>query len=194
MKESRHVKSKIVAGYAILIALCLPAVGYVYRQTERLTTPDGSFAPYERKRRTINRTLYHLYQAESYGQLMIAGYRSYDVRYRRELETVRGCLDSLRGFVGADDERQRMRLDSIARLIDDKERRTMSLRQEIRAAGTASLLDRNITELIETVDTVAALRPAEVVRTDTTRIERRKRRLLRRIADIFSPRRRIRAW
>ena len=187
MKESRHVKSKIVAGYAILIALCLPAVGYVYRQTERLTTPDGSFAPYERKRRTINRTLYHLYQAESYGQLMIAGYRSYDVRYRSELETVRGCLDSLRGFVGADDERQRMRLDSIARLIDDKERRTMSLRQEIRAAGTASLLDRNITELIETVDTVAALRPAEVVRTDTTRIERRKRRLLRRIADIFSP-------
>ena len=187
MKESRHVKSKIVAGYAILIALCLPAVGYVYRQTERLTTPDASYEQLARKRRTINRTLYHLYQAESCGQLMIAGYRSYDAHYRRELQTVRRCLDSLRGFVGADDSLQRLRLDSIARLIADKERRTTHLKQEIRSAGTASVLDRNITELIETVDTAATPRTPEVVRADTMRIERRKRRLLRRIADIFSP-------
>lgn len=187
MKESRHVKSKIVAGYAILIVLCLPAVGYVYRQTERLTTPDASYEQLTRKRRTINRTLYHLYQAESCGQLMIAGYRSYDARYRSELQTVHRYLDSLRGFVGADDSLQRLRLDSIARLIADKERRTTHLKQEIRSAGTASVLARNITELIETVDTATTPRTPEIVRADTMRIERRRRRLLRRIADIFSP-------
>ena len=31
MKESKFVKTKIFAGYAILIAVCVLSVGYVYR-------------------------------------------------------------------------------------------------------------------------------------------------------------------
>ena len=59
---------------------------------------------------------------------MIAGYQSYESRYKRELRTVRGLIDSLRGLTAAEDSLQTMRLDSIVRLLADKERRTMSLR------------------------------------------------------------------
>ena len=96
MKESRFVKTKIAAGYLILIAVCILSVGYVYRTVVRYSAPDGSYALLQSKRRAVNEVLYHLYQAESYGQLMIAGYQSCEALYRRELRAVRGCIDSLR--------------------------------------------------------------------------------------------------
>ena len=148
MKESRFVKTKIAAGYLILIAVCILSVGYVYRTVVRYSAPDGSYALLQSKRRAVNEVLYHLYQAESYGQLMIAGYQSCEALYRRELRAVRGCIDSLRRFDGSIDSLQTMRLDSIVRLLADKERRTMSLRRSIRSGGTASLLEKNIRALI----------------------------------------------
>ena len=148
MKESKFVKTKIVAGYVILIAVCVLSVGYVYRAVVRFSTSDGSYSLLHTKRNVVGQTLYHLYQAESYGQLMIAGYKSYEARYKRELRTVRGYIDSLRNLAGEQDSLQTMRLDSIVRLLGDKERRTMNLRRTIRSAATASLLDKNIRELI----------------------------------------------
>ena len=156
MKESRFVKTKIAAGYLILIAACILSVGYVYRTVVRYGAPDGSYALLQSKRRAVNEVLYHLYQAESYGQLMIAGYQSCEALYRRELRAVRGCIDSLRRFDGSVDSLQTMRLDSIVRLLADKEQRTMSLRRSIRSGGTASLLDKNIRALIEGPENPAA--------------------------------------
>ena len=156
VKESRFVKTKIAAGYVILIAACILSVGYVYRTVVRYGAPDGSYALLQSKRRAVNEVLYHLYQAESYGQLMIAGYQSCEALYRRELRAVRGCIDSLRRFDGSVDSLQTMRLDSIVRLLADKEQRTMSLRRSIRSGGTASLLDKNIRALIEGPENPAA--------------------------------------
>lgn len=148
VKESKFVKTKIVAGYVLLVAVSILAIAYVYRAVVRFSAPDRDYALLHTKRSAVNRTLYHLYQAESYGQLMIAGYLSCGSRYRGELRTVRGCIDSLRSLTGAEDTLQRLRLDSITRLLEDKERRTMRLRQTIRAGSTAGLLDKSIRELI----------------------------------------------
>ena len=124
VKESKFVKTKMVAGYVLLIAVCVLAVGYVYRVVVRFSAPDSNYVLLQTKHSAVNRTLYHLYQAESYGQLMIAGYQSYEARYKRELRTVRGCIDSLRSLTGDRDSLQTMRLDSITRRLADKERRT----------------------------------------------------------------------
>ena len=189
MKESKFVKTKIVAGYLLLIAVCILSVGYVYRVAVRFSAPDSSYALLHTKRSAVNRTLYHLYQAESYGQLMIAGYASYEARYRRELRTVRASIDSLRALTAGGDSLQTMRLDSITRLIADKERRTVSLRRSIRAGATAGLLDKNIRSLIGPreavmVDTIPF---RSIVRQDTTAVPRAKRRFFQRLGDLFSP-------
>ena len=149
MKESKFVKTKIVAGYVILIAVCILSVGYVYREVVRFSAPDGTYAQLHTKRSAVNQVLYHLYQAESCGQLMIAGYQSYEERYRQELRTVRSRIDSLRTLTGRGDSLQTMRLDSIVRLLADKERRTTSLFRSIRGGATANLLEKNIRALIE---------------------------------------------
>jgi len=189
MKESKFVKTKIFAGYAILIAVCVLSVGYVYRTVVRFSTPDGSYSLLHTKRSVAGQALYHLYQAESYGQLMIAGYQSYESRYKRELRTVRGLIDSLRGLTAAEDSLQTMRLDSITRLLADKERRTMSLRRTIRAGSTAKLLDKNIRDLIGPQQGIVADTTPfrRIVRQDTTAMPRSRRRFLQRLGDLFSP-------
>ena len=189
MKESKFVKTKIVAGYLLLIAVCILSVGYVYRVAVRFSAHDRSYALLHTKRSAVNRTLYHLYQAESYGQLMIAGYASYEARYRRELRTVRASIDSLRALTVGGDSLQTMRLDSITRLIADKERRTVSLRRSIRAGATAGLLDKNIRSLIGPREAVVAdtIPFRSIVRQDTTAVPRAKRRFFQRLGDLFSP-------
>ena len=179
----------MVAGYVLLIAVCVLAVGYVYRVVVRFSAPDSSYALLQTRHSAVNRTLYHLYQAESYGQLMIAGYQSYEVRYKREMRTVRGCIDSLRSLAGDRDSLQMMRLDSITRLLADKERRTMSLRRTIRGGSTASLLDKNIRDLIGPREGIAADTTPfrRVVKQDTMTVPRSKRRFLQRLGDLFSP-------
>lgn len=189
MKESKFVKTKIVAGYVLLAAVSILAIAYVYRALVRLSAPDSDSVLLHTKRTAVNRTLYHLYQAESYGQLMIAGYLSYENRYRSELRTVRGCIDSLRALTVGDDSLQTMRLDSITRLLNDKERRTMSLRQTIRAGSTAGLLDKSIRELIGPQTSIAGdtVPFRRIVRQDTIVEPRAKRRFLQRVADLFAP-------
>ena len=191
-KESKFVKTKIVTGYVVLVVVCILAVGYAYRAMIHIAAPGENYALLQVKRRAVNQTLYHLYQAESYGQLMIAGYQSYEERYHRELRTVRACIDSLRGLSDDTDSLQTLRLDSIVRLIADKERRTMSLRRSIRSAGTASLLDKNIRQLLEGDDSLGAADTSLVLRSvvlsDTVSVPRSKRRFFRRLADLFSPR------
>ena len=59
MKESKFVKTKIVAGYLLLIAVCILSVGYVYRVAVRFSAPDRSYALLHTKRSAVNRTLYH---------------------------------------------------------------------------------------------------------------------------------------
>lgn len=68
---------------------------------------------------------------------MIAGYASYEARYRRELRTVRASIDSLRALTVGGDSLQTMRLDSITRLIADKERPHGEPAPSIRAGATA---------------------------------------------------------
>ena len=189
VKESKFVKTKMVAGYVLLIAVCVLAVGYVYRVVVRFSAPDSSYVQLQTKHSAVSRTLYHLYQAESYGQLMIAGYQSYEARYKRELRTVRACIDSLRSLTGDRDSLQTMRLDSITRLLADKERRTMSLRRTIRAGSTAKLVDKNIRDLIGPQQGIVADTTPfrRIVRQDTTAVPRSRRRFLQRLGDLFSP-------
>ena len=95
MNPSRNVRTKIALGYALIIVVSILSVGYVYRQVERFTEPDDSRVQVQTRRSLVNQTLYHLYQAEGYGQFLIAGYPSYERRYRDELRVVREHLDSL---------------------------------------------------------------------------------------------------
>lgn len=189
MKQSENVKAKIAAGYLLLVAVCCAAIGYVWFEVSNLSRPDTYREQLHQRRGIVNQVLYHLYQAESYGQLMTAGYSSYEPRYKGELRTVRGYIDTLRTMTAASDSLQAMRLDSIEWLVRQKERGTVRMRNSLRAGGTAGLLSKNIENLLPTdslaLDTIR--RPTTVVSRDTVRIRRKRRGFFRRLGDLFSP-------
>ena len=93
MKESKFVRTKIVVGYVLIALIGLTAMIYVWRQTGALLEPDHSQQELRRRRGLVNQTLYHLYEAETYGQMLVAGYASYENRYKRELRLVRECIE-----------------------------------------------------------------------------------------------------
>lgn len=188
MKESKYIRTKIVVGYVLIAMIGLVAMIYVWRQTGMLLKPDGSQQELRLRRGLVNQTLYHLYEAETYGQMLVAGYTSYEDRYRRELRLVRGCIDSLRAQ--ADDKSQQMRLDTILRLISTKEQGIKALDRNLRSAGTATLLSENIQRMIPILDSLPQLviDPDTILLHDTVRmLPKKKRNFFRRFGDLFSP-------
>ena len=188
MKESKFVRTKIVVGYVLIALIGLTAMIYVWRQTGALLEPDHSQQELRRRRGLVNQTLYHLYEAETYGQMLVAGYASYENRYKRELRLVRECIDSLR--MRADDESQQMRLDTIVRLIAGKEQGIKALDRNLRSAGTATLLSENIQRMIPMLDSLSqpTIEPDTILVRDTVRVApKKKRNFFRRFGDLFSP-------
>ena len=188
LKPFRSVKTKIAAGYLLLVILSIFAVGYTYREMKRLSAPDDYEAELARRRTLINRVLYDLYQAESYGQLLAAGYVSDGALYRRGMGEVRADLDSLRAFVR--DSVQLERIDSVDRLLRSKQRTILDLRQAVREAGTEELFRKNIEQEVIRRDTVVMLptvRESVTVRQDTLRIKKERKGFFRRLGDLFSP-------
>lgn len=187
MKQSPHVKAKIAAGYILLAAVSCAAILYVLFEVGNLGQGDGYRQQLHSRRSIVSRILYHLYQAESYGQLMTAGYSSDEQRYAREIRTVRGYLDSLRSVTA--DSVQMLRLDSIEYLVGQKERSTLRMRNSLVAGATSGLLAENIERLLPADSLFAepVVRPDTVVRSDTVRIRRKRRSFFRRLGDLFSP-------
>lgn len=186
MKQSPHVKAKIAAGYVLLVAASCAAIAYVLFEVGNLGRVDGYQEQLHSRRGIVNRILYHLYQAESYGQLMTAGYSSEERPYAREIRTVRGYIDSLRSVTW--DSVQMLRLDSIETLVRQKERSTMRMRNTLVAGSTSGLLTENIERMLPPDSlSVPVIGPDTVVQSDTVRIRRKRRGFFRRLADLFSP-------
>lgn len=194
MKQSKYVKAKILLGYLLTAAVAVVAVRYIYGEMVKIAQMDEVQTQLQTKRSLITSTLYHLYQTESYGQLMLAGYLSYEKRYVRELGLVQQDIDSLRAIaVESADSMQILRIDSISMLLRVKARSTFSLRSNVRKAAAGSLYNENIERILSENQPLApdTIRRGEVIvtsdtsRTVTTHV--RKRGFLKRLADLFSP-------
>ena len=165
-KQSSHVKAKIAAGYVLLVAVCIAAIAYIFSEVLNITRSNDDRRMLHYRRSIVYQTLYHLYQAEGYGQMMIAGYKSYEARYTSEMGVVHSLIDSLRRITEQRDSMQTMRLDSISTLVWIKQRSTMRLKNTLREGHTAGLLSKNIEQLI-TRDSMlldSLIRPQKVYR------------------------------
>lgn len=189
MKESKHVRAKIFAGYLLLLAAGLFALREVWSGMTTLSQADPYAELLHQRRNTVNLTLYRLYRAERAGQFMLFGGGEYEREFREGMKSVKSSVDSLR--VLASDSVQAARLDSISVWIAAKERTMMRLRRSFAAGSAEKLLVENIERLLpaDSVRADSAVKASESreVTLDTVLTERPKRRKKRRFADLFSP-------
>ncbi len=164
-KGERPVKFKIASGYVILLAAAILSAKYIYKEMTHVSSLENYESQLYTKYSFISRTLYHLNQVENYGQLILAGYISYDAPYKKEMDVVRSYIDSLRLLaIESADSMQSERIDSIGGLLTMKEQNILNLRNTIHAATTTQLYNKDIDSLLST-----AILPSDMTLTaDTT--------------------------
>ncbi|MDE5707034.1 MAG: HAMP domain-containing histidine kinase, partial [Alistipes sp.] len=187
MKESNSVRLKMAVGYLIVALLGVMAAVGVWRQIAPLMIEDDSQKLLQQRRMLVSQTLYHLYEAESCGQMLIAGYPDYRERYTEEVEQVHRDIDSLREWT--DDSLQRSRLDTLVLLLREKVDGVLALDHNLRASSESAVLHKNIRQIVPLLDSLARHeRHDTLVVRDTMRLmPRKKRNFFRRFGDLFAP-------
>lgn len=177
----------MAVGYLIVALLGVMAAVGVWRQIAPLMIEDDSQKQLQQRRMLVSQTLYHLYEAESCGQMLIAGYPDYRERYTEEVEQVHRDIDSLREWT--DDSLQRSRLDTLVVLLQEKVEGVLALDHNLRASSESAVLHKNIRQIVPMLDSLARHeRHDTLVVRDTMRLmPRKKRNFFRRFGDLFAP-------
>lgn len=177
----------MAVGYLIVALLGVMAAVGVWRQIAPLMIEDDSQKQLQQRRMLVSQTLYHLYEAESCGQMLIAGYPDYRERYTEEVEQVHRDIDSLREWT--DDSLQRSRLDTLVVLLQEKVEGVLALDHNLRASSESAVLHKNIRQIVPMLDSLARHeRHDTLIVRDTMRLmPRKKRNFFRRFGDLFAP-------
>lgn len=191
MKPSKFFKAKVVSGYILIVAIFFVSICYVLQKVEQIASLDSDQTELQNKRSFINQTIFHLYQAEGYGQLAVVDPHSYTNLYRKALETVRRDLDSLRDSAEKSGElSQTARLDSILNFLHLKEQSLANLNRTNYTGSLSELYNKTIEQIISRTDTVPEEEPAPgnlVIQKDTVRMAAERKSFFRRLANAFFP-------
>ena len=191
MKPSKFFKAKVVSGYILIVAIFFVSICYVLQKVEQIASLDSDQTELQNKRSFINQTIFHLYQAEGYGQLAVVDPNSYTTLYRQALKTVRRDLDSLRDSAEKSGElSQTARIDSILNFLHLKEQSLANLNRTHYTGSLSELYNKTIEQIISRTDTVPEEEPAPgniVIRKDTVRMAAERKSFFRRLANAFFP-------
>lgn len=191
MKPSKFFKAKVVSGYILIVAIFFVSICYVLQKVEQIASLDSDQTELQNKRSFINQTIFHLYQAEGYGQLAVVDPHSYTTLYRKALKTVRRDLDSLRDSAEKSGElSQTARIDSILNFLHLKEQSLANLNRTHYTGSLSELYNKTIEQIISRTDTAPEEEPAPgniVIRKDTVRMAAERKSFFRRLANAFFP-------
>lgn len=186
--QKDSTKIKVACGYVLLTLLLFFSIQYIYRKMRVLTSEN----PYEqiltRQRHVTNQIILNLYQAEIISQSFGTGQLDAYGSYRLSMQKAVVFLDTLRAVIN--DKHQLARLDSIQILIKYKENNVLALLETLRSNSTDRIYQRYIKSLEKQQDSLLTRQPVVktmVTHSDVYTIRRKPKKLLKRIAEIFSP-------
>ncbi|MDL2252107.1 response regulator [Odoribacter sp. OttesenSCG-928-J03] len=119
IKVSKYTKLKVISGYLILCLLSVLLFTLIYGQLNQLAESERNVNTANDKLFIIGNTITGLYESENLSNAFIlTGENNYFRQYREVIEDVQFNIDSL--TILTEDSTQRLRIDSIYLLIEDK--------------------------------------------------------------------------
>ncbi len=186
-REDRHITTKVVAGYLLLLLLAVCSVGYIYKVVEEVAGQEDTDPLARHKTYLVTNTLSLLYESEALGQLV--GMPEDEFRhFNRTLDKAHRNIDSLRVLMR--DSVQQLKIDTIDMLLERKRWNTRKLLETWNESNAERLYAENIEKVIAVQDTVAehvAVQEQVEIRQDTVVVPRPHRGFFRRLADAFAP-------
>lgn len=187
--EDRHITSKVVAGYLLLLVLAVCCVGYIYKVVEEVAGQEETDPAARQKTYLVTNTLSLLYESEALGQLL--GMPQNEFRhFNRTLDKAHRNIDSLRLLVR--DSVQLLKVDTIDALLERKRWNTRKLLETWNESNAERLYAENIEKVIAVQDTTVEqveIQEQVEIRQDTVVVPRPKRGFFRRLAEVFTPER-----
>ncbi|WP_455628318.1 ATP-binding response regulator [Parabacteroides chinchillae] len=185
--QNRHITSKVVFGYILLISIAVCSVAYIYRIVRQVAGEEQPDSTSRRKVYYVTNTLSLLYESEALGQLV--GIPDNDLtHFNRTLNKAHQNMDTLRVLIS--DLQQQAKIDSIDMMLEQKRRNTLNLLETWNEANAERLYTENIERVIAIQDTVAErveLQDRIHIKKDTVVIPQKRRGFFRRLAEAFSP-------
>jgi signal transduction histidine kinase/DNA-binding NarL/FixJ family response regulator len=186
--QRESTKIKVVCGYVLLTLLLFFSIQYIYRKIRVLTSENTYEQKLTRQRHITNQIVINLYQAEITSQSFGIGQLDYYDAYRQSMQKACIYLDTLRSTLT--DKKQLMRVDSMQVLVKRKENNVLALLETLRNNSTDKFYQHYIRSLEKQQDALLNRQPVVktmVTHSDVYTIRRKPKKLLKRIAEIFSP-------
>lgn len=142
----KQTKSKIILSYILLFALSFIAVVFIYKQVTRLTVGEEGVSEANQKLFIIGNTIAELYEAETLSNVFLqTGSNNSFRKYIDNMEQVEKNIDSLRHLTTQYD--QRLRLDSISLLLEQKTKNLQALIRARKSLTTNEFYDKAIASI-----------------------------------------------
>lgn len=187
--RNRHITSKVILGYLLLILIAVCSIVYIYNIIEQFAGEDVPDNKSREKVYLVTNTLSLLYESEAIGQV-IGRPKGEINHFNRTLNKALRNMDSLRTLVS--DSLLYAKIDTINMLIEQKRRNTRRLLETWRETNVENLYAQNIEKVIARQDTVVRqfeIQERVIVRQDSVKTSqpRKPRGFFRRLGDVFSP-------
>lgn len=187
-KSFRFIKAKVTMGYAILIVALLSSFYLIHRELEMLSASNEYENELILKRKAINHTLACLFQAESIGQGLSTGRLENYPRYEKAMKELLVSIDTLKHF--SQDSSQHQRINTISRLLQQKEENMMEVLRSMDAANNDQLYQQNIERILKQQDLLVKQQRVQrkvIIKQDSVLTKHKKRGFFKRLADVFAP-------
>lgn len=186
-ERDKHITSKVILGYILLVLIAVCSVAYIYTIVEKVAGEEEPDHQARRKVYFVTNALSLLYESEALGQLLGMPQDEF-LHFNRTLNKAHHNMDSLRALVT--DSMQLLKIDTIDILLERKRWNTRRLLETWQEANTERLYTENIEKVIAVQDTIIneiEIQERLEINQDTVVIPRRKRGFFRRLADVFAP-------
>ena len=142
----KSTQVKVIIGYVLLSLLLFISVSYIYQKVTVLIESGDYEQSLNKQRRNTYQVLNQLYQAEIVGQSVSAGQVNEFYRYQRALQNSHKTLKELQAILS--DTIQKNRLDTVARLLKQKERNMYNMLKAMSEANSGQIYQQKIEHII----------------------------------------------
>lgn len=187
----KSTQVKVIIGYVLLSLLLFISVSYIYQKVTVLIESGDYEQSLNKQRRNTYQVLNQLYQAEIVGQSVSAGQVNEFYRYQRALQNSHKTLKELQTILS--DTIQKNRLDTVARLLKQKERNMYNMLKAMSEANSGQIYQQKIEHIIHQAQDTTILKHEQkiqkkiVVQEESYIVKKERPGFFKRLAQVFVP-------
>lgn len=187
----RFTKYKLLISYLLFFVITIAASFFIYEKTKMLASPSTEQAHIRQKSYLVNGVLLNLFKIEELSRRTIF----HPNKMAPEMYSIDSLVSQTNVFLDSlihitDKEHQHDRLESIKKLLAQKQNNINTLVNYIHGVSSDSLYSRSMKDILDVTNDKKEkvnVVQREVVKHDTLTVKPKRKKFFQRLADVFVP-------